>query len=993
MQPVPIGVAGEVYIGGAQLARGYLNRGDKTAEMFVPNPFSQLPGARLYRTGDLARFLSGGELDFMGRIDHQVKLRGFRIELGEIAAVLDEHPAVGQSLVVALEHGPDDKRLVAYVAVDADRAPTASELREFLKRQLPVYMVPAAFVMLDELPLTPNGKVDRAQLSAPESSRSPSDETFVAPRTATERAIAEIWANQIGLERIGIHDNFFDAGGHSLLAAQVAARMSKVLDVDVSVQMLFSHPTIASIMESRPCHSQSGTRLSRRTVVARPVPASPPSHSSNVSQGTPSGRRTVSLSALIKRGDIAPVDSAALGYWSDLQRDRSDLGRDEFLRHVGGDRVELTRILELSLGRIGVITLPRFQCELYDSESGLVKDVIDALETARQIGASIVSLTGLIPSATDYGRAIVRKIGKRSGLPVVTTGHGATVATVVLAIESILQESRRDMRGETVAFVGVGSIGHTALRLMLRTLPHPAAILLADVFVKQSQLEQVRRELREDLGYRGPVHILEVQREVPSAMYQATLIVGATNVSGVLDVARLQPGTLLVDDSAPHCFSTSDAIRRFGRQGDILFTEGGVLKAPEAVLNIRPLRKPSWSGKRTKCRRSANITGCVLSSLLSSRFDDLAPTLGFVDDDVALRHLDRLRELRFQSAKLHCGGYTISSASVRSFRRRFSRDRLHISEEGPRERETRTPLQSAQRAREGDAANGVESWGPEELAKPLVPIQVGGSRLPLFCVHAAIGSATCFIDLAHQLGTDQPFYGLQSQGIAEGSPPLKTVEEMAASYLRAIRTIQPRGPYLVGGWSMGGIIALEMSQQLQADGDSVALLALLDTYISKSQASAEAVTELITFGLHLGLPVGAEGLGRAHLEALAPHERFCSILQTAREQGAVPPNCDLAYLRRLFHVHQSNIQAVQTYVPTSYSGNVTLFRAGLGFAERRRRSSRRWRELFPGQLNIESVPGNHYTMLQGTNATVLAKRLRQCVDRIIGHSAHRELSK
>jgi len=249
LQPVPSGVPGELYVGGVGLARGYLGRPGLTAERFVPDPLGPEPGARLYRTGDLACWTADGSLEFLGRIDHQVKLRGFRIELGEVEAVLAEHPAVREAVAVVREDRPGDRRLVAYCVPAADTAPPASqELTAHLRDRLPAYMLPAAIVALDALPLLPNGKVDRRSLPAPEPAR-PEGADFVAPRTPQEEMIADIWASVIGLERVGVEDNFFAIGGHSLLATQVISRVREAFGVELPVRALFDAPTVAGLAD------------------------------------------------------------------------------------------------------------------------------------------------------------------------------------------------------------------------------------------------------------------------------------------------------------------------------------------------------------------------------------------------------------------------------------------------------------------------------------------------------------------------------------------------------------------------------------------------------------------------------------------------------------------------------------------------------------------------------------------------------------------------
>jgi amino acid adenylation domain-containing protein len=246
-QPVPIGVPGELLIGGVGVGWGYFNRPDLTAEKFIPDAFGT-PGARLYRTGDLARHRPDGNLELLGRIDHQIKIRGVRIEPGETAARLREHPAVDDAVVIAREDTPGDKRLVAYVLAPSDRTDLDAELRRFVRAALPEYMVPSACVRLDRLPLTPNGKLDRNALPAPGIS-SAAPEAGTAPRSTTEMAIAALW-NQVGVTTADVNQNFFDLGGHSLLAAQVTARLLDVFQVDVPLRTFFLAPTVAALAEA-----------------------------------------------------------------------------------------------------------------------------------------------------------------------------------------------------------------------------------------------------------------------------------------------------------------------------------------------------------------------------------------------------------------------------------------------------------------------------------------------------------------------------------------------------------------------------------------------------------------------------------------------------------------------------------------------------------------------------------------------------------------------
>ncbi|HEX2093646.1 MAG TPA: non-ribosomal peptide synthetase [Longimicrobiaceae bacterium] len=249
MNPVPVGIPGELYVGGPAVARGYLGRPELTAARFLPDPFGGKPGARMYRSGDRVRWLADGTLEFLGRVDQQVKIRGFRVEPGEIEAMLLEHPDVRECVVVAREDTPGEKLLVGYVVTAGVEALAGPDLRVFLQKSLPEYMIPSAFVVLDRIPLTSNGKVNRRALPAPDAVESGGDREHVAPRTATEEEVARIWREVLGVERVGVHDDFFERGGHSLRATQVVSRMRTAFGVDLSLRSIFDAPTIAELAE------------------------------------------------------------------------------------------------------------------------------------------------------------------------------------------------------------------------------------------------------------------------------------------------------------------------------------------------------------------------------------------------------------------------------------------------------------------------------------------------------------------------------------------------------------------------------------------------------------------------------------------------------------------------------------------------------------------------------------------------------------------------
>jgi thioesterase domain-containing protein len=526
-QPVPAGVPGELCVGGVQVGRGYLGRPGLTAERFIPDPFSAAPGARLYRTGDLARYRSDGTLEYLGRIDFQVKLRGFRIELGEVEEVLKQHPAVHRGVVIAREDRPGDQRLVAYVVPAPGEPFDPRPVRAFLSEKLPEYMVPSAFVALEALPLTPSGKVDRKALPAPEHTGS-DDRPHVAPRDNLELQLARVWEEVLGVRPVGVTSNFFELGGHSLLALRLMAGI------------------------------------------------------------------------------------------------RGSLGR----------------------------TLP------------------------------VVSL------------------------------------------------------------------------------------------------------------------------------FQAPTVEGLANL-------------------------------------------------------LRRQRQPApWS--------------------------------------------------------------------------------------------------------------------------PLVPIERRGTRRPFFCVHPVGGNVLAYAELARRLGPDQPFYGLQARGLEEELKPCQTIEEMAALYLSAVRAVQPSGPYRLGGWSMGGVVAYEMAQELRRQGETVEVLALFDSHATTTAQPPPPSRELeeARMAILFARSAAAELFGGTlphsdeELALMSPDALLRLLLEESQKAGVVIPEAGIEQVRALRAVFEANLRAVERYVPRPYPGPVTLFRAAEAPPSTPEPGDLGWGALAAGGLEVHQVPGHHHSILRAPNVQVLADRLR-----------------
>ena len=361
LEPVPVGVAGELYIGGAGVARGYLNRPGLTAERFIPDPFGLEPGGRLYRTGDLARWRADGNLEYLGRVDRQVKVRGYRIELGEIEEALAQHPAVRETAVLAREDAPDDRRLVAYLTVADDRpVPAGLELRQFLRKSLPEPMIPSAYVVLEALPLTPNGKVDREALPALERGGARPVALSVAPLGPVEEEVASVWEAVLGLDRVGAHDGFFDIGGHSLLATQVISRLRELFGVEIPLRGLFEAPTVAGLAERIEAIRVGGARRDASpiepTTLVGPLPLSFSQEALWFLDQLAPGQPTFNVTAALRvKG---PLDQGA------LERSLKELGRrhgalrTSFVATSGTPQQVVDQHVSLSLDTADLTELP-----------------------------------------------------------------------------------------------------------------------------------------------------------------------------------------------------------------------------------------------------------------------------------------------------------------------------------------------------------------------------------------------------------------------------------------------------------------------------------------------------------------------------------------------------------------------------------------------------------------------------------------------------------
>ncbi len=842
LRPVPIGVVGELYVGGVGLARGYLSRAALTAERFVPNSFSDQPGSRLYRTGDLVRYRHDGNLEYLGRMDQQVKVRGFRIELGEIETALLEHPAVRDAVVLARADTPDDLRLVAYLITEPGTAADVRQWRTWLSQKLPEYMLPAAFVFLREFPLTPNGKVDRRALPAPDTGRPEQAQAYVAPRDQLEQLLIDLWQTTLGSDRIGVKDNFFEIGGNSIKGAILINRLQELLGEYVYVVAIFDAPTVAQLGDylrqhyhaavnrifglDVAAHEVVGTRITQEKVVGfrRSIPSLPElpvksTHKNPAAMFVLSPPRSGSTLLRVMLGGhpqlFAPPELELLSF--NTLADRKAAFGERFAFWLEGT---LRALMELK------------QCS-----AEAAKEIMDQCEaqhlTTQQFYGLLQSWLGtrlLVDKTPSY--ALDSEILRRAEIDFNDTHYIHLIRHPYAMIRSF-----EEARLEQVFFRHAHDFSQRELAELIWLVSQENILRFLETVPAKRQhqvhFEQLVCEPEQVL--RGVCEFLDIEYvDAMAAPYQAQ---GQRMVDGIHPLSKML--------------------------GDVKFHEHKTVDAATA---------DRWR-------------------LQVGEGDELADETWTIAE-----------RLGYQRIK-------VQDRSVRPVDRKWS---------------------------------------------PLVEIQRGDGGRPLFFVHPVGGNVFCYAQLAHHLGPDQPFYGLQSFGLVDGHAPLGEISEMAGRYIQALQQVQPEGPYLLGGWSMGGIIAFEMAQQLQRDEQEISLLVLLDSHAPAALAQYSEINDE---------------------ELLLQFKSDMSALD-----GLGGPVFDSDQLNRFFQVFRTNVHAMMGYQPQRYPGRITFFRANDELADISYDPIEDWRTLATDGVEVHVVPGDHYTMLREPAVLVTAEWLKVCLN-------------
>ncbi len=1129
LRPVPPGVAGELYLGGAGLARGYFARPALTAERFLPDALSGETGARLYRTGDLVRYRTSGpqagELDYLGRIDRQVKLRGFRIELGEVEAALASQPGVDEAAAVVRRGRSGELELAAfYTAPAGATAPEPPALRAGLRARLPEHMVPSSLLLLPALPLNANGKIDRQALARLGAERQPERERTgrVAPRDHFEAELARLWADLLGVPEVGATDSFFDLGGHSLLAAQLVSRLRAAFGVELPLRRLFEAPVLADLARLVEAAAAGAGRDGYLSLAAPPIRPAPRDGSAELPLSFAQerlwfldrlepGRAVYNLplalrlrgrldvaalaashAAVVARHEVLRTTFAAadgrpvqvvappprhgsLGRAAAEARgpalvDLSGLAperREGEARRLGG--VEAARPFDLARGPLvrGVLlalapddhvvlwTLHHIVSDGW-SMGILVRELSVLYEAFARRRPSLTSPAGLLPPLpiqyADFavwqrgwlaGPVLARQLAhwRRSlaGAPAVLAlpldrprppvagyrgghvplalpaelsrrwialgrRHDATLFMSLLAAYAALlarlAESEDVVVGTPVAGRNrleieglIGFFVNTlALRADLSGDPDLPALLAR---VREATLAAYAHQ---DLPFERLVEELQPERSLAvSPVFQTLLALQSPPAPLSLSGLAVEPLAAAGSGAAKFDLSlflgaiSGDAvgggweydaglfdratIERFSGWLEALLA--GWAERPAARLSELPILSAA-ERRELAARRERSAAPPVAGSPEAAAAGQVAPR-DEVERELAAIWADLLGVAAPSVAAsfFDLGGHSLLAVRLMArVARRFGRE-LPIATlfRAP----TIARLAAIVRGERGEAEPASDAgWSP------LVTLEVGegeaASRPPFVCVHPIGGAVFCYRELARRLAGERPVLALQARGLAEGEVPFARVEEMAAAYREALAAVQPAGPYHLGGWSFGALVALEIARQLDERGEAVAYLALIDPTTIGEEERARPCDDLAAFlvlardlaGM-AGIAGEPLGITIEDLAPLDPEARLDLLLARATAAGALPPDADPAQLRRLARLYRAHAEAIRAYAPPRYGGPIALFHGAAGpLADR----LDVWRRVAAGGLDEREIPGGHYDLLRTPQVETLADGLR-----------------
>jgi len=996
LAPVGVGMAGELYIGGAGVARGYVNRPGLTAERFLPDPFAT-PGARMYRTGDLARWRADGEIDYLGRLDDQVKIRGFRIELGEIEAALRRHPAVREAVVKAHTQpapgGGERKMLVAYIVGDAGDG----ELRRYLAEQLPSYMVPQAYARLDALPLTANGKLDRKALPAASLGEARGS---LAPRDATEATLVEIWQSVLDLAGIGVEDDFFELGGDSIISLQVVAR-ARQAGLKLSARDLFQHRTIANLARTaRPATAAA-------TPIAGPTPLLPIHHLFfEQTRSKPDHFNQVAVLIVAPHTDTRALAHtfAALEKRHEMLRGRWQRSAEDWTHHIAEPAA-----------------IPPFETiDVVDSTDASLTTAV--AEHGRRLQSTLSLADGPVWRAALFDRG-----GTLPGRLLIAIHHLAIdgVSWRVL-LEELASGYQRIAAGKAPDWPPpstpvaqwahrLAAYAHTSEMTAEQAYwlrPRPAWPLPCDPSADTGG-DDAPSEVATVTATLDPAVTAILLRQMPAA-YSAEINELLLAALGRTIASWTGDDKLLVDlegHGREDLFRDVDLSRTVGwftslypvhlslpRGADTAATIAAVRQQMRSIPQrgvgygvLRYLGAPAVKALLAEAPRPQVLFNYLGQLDAMARLD---PLLGWAAEDPGpdtapsephsyeLEINAQIRNGALQVEWTFVTGHH-KPQTIRALADAFLERLVDIVRASPKAVTPKFPV------------TGLPVTDFAQATRPLVSVQPMGTRIPMFCVPGAAANASYLFPLGRALGKERPFLSFQCRGLEDDLEPHDSVDRMADDYVEAIRSNYPTGPLLLAGHSLGGLVALEMARRLQAAGRQIAGLIVLDTPIHDNAFPAGGQTSsdwdiLQGLGRMMSRFMGIDlNLDWAALATKRPAHQRERVAEAMAAAGLLAPASAAADLARMVSVTRAHGAASAGYRGQPIEiGRIILCRA----SER----SKTGLELFepPGNdlpawgwgrfttrpVRDMTLPGNHVTMLRAPHVDRLAAALSAALD-------------
>lgn len=1084
-EPTPIGVPGELHIGGSGVARGYFRRPELTAERFVRDPFAN-DAARMYRTGDLARWLADGNIEFLGRIDHQVKLRGYRIELGEIEHVLESHPSVQRAVVIVREDRADIRQLVAYVVSDADVA--TDGLREHAAQRLPGYMLPAAIVPLERLPTTPNGKLDRKALPAPQADATP---VLVEPRTPTEATLVRLFAEVLGLTAVGIQDSFFDLGGHSLLAIRLVARIRSELKAELPLRTLFESPTVAAL--ARHVGEGTGQHLSLRATPRPPVvPLSygqqrlwfldqleGPSTTYNLPAawrfsgpldvaamkaavydvvarheslrtlfldvggnamqlvlGAEQGRPVFTQEDVEAASLQAAVDRAGshgfrlametpLRAWL-FRVDDNDHALLLLTHHIasdGGSMGPLFRDLSTAYTARREGRAPEWQPlpvqyadyalwqrqwlgDEADPESVMAKQIAYWQKTLSGLPDCIVlPVDRPRPGQPSFrGGSASAMLDPASHADLLDLGRQQHVTLFMLLHAAVALLLRTLGAGDDVAIGSPSSgrndealeplIGFFVNMLVLRTdlsgnptfrellgrvraadldaygnqdLPFDRVVELANPVRSASyhplfQVMLLVDNAHEDDGKMHDLSILSQDVGADTAKFDLTLHFGERrNAEGAPQGVEihLEYARDLWDQASADAFVSrlvtlmQTAARSADRPiDDIALGVPAAAGVPEPRGSSKPRHKPVWEAPNGRLERElAGIFEDVLQVERIGRHDDFFDAGGH--SLLAIKLMGRLRK-----------AFSITMPMRQIFE---------------------MPSVASMAAWMESIVPGVTAGSREnELPDGVIRLKAGDRDTPLFLLHPIGGAVFCYAQMVRSLASDHAVYGLQMlPEYIDGHPP--GLAQLARSHVDCMRTVQPAGPYRLGGWSLGGLLAWEMARQLKDLGETVQQLIMIDTYPPILPPSVDADASKRRAIAYLRADIEKREVD-VPADAAADIPAAVRSLEAALlERSLVTADTSAEQVDRLLNIYQFNGEAMARYAIHPADLPTLLFVAEAGHPDQLLDT---WSGYTLGEMECHRLEESHHTIMGGDGARYIAGQIDATVDGLANVGVH-----